>query len=367
MRLLVSGGGTGGHVYPILAVLQHLNDRYEPSVEICYVGNASGIEAQLATRAGLPFRGIATASFQGAAPWVVPSRLAMLARGTIQSMKLVDEFRPQAVLATGGYVCAPAVLAARMRKVPSVVYLPDLAPGMAIRVLGRFAAVVAVSFQRSASFFPPGKAVVTGYPVREELFAANKTTSRRRLDLNSDQKTLLILGGSQGAHSINLAMGEILEDLLDICQIVHIAGQSDAPWLSAQRDSLPRVLAERYRVYPYLHEEMIDALAAADLAVARAGAATVGEFPALGLPSILVPYPYAGRHQELNANYMVSNDAAVKVADADLAKGILRETVMGLLNDEERLARLAEAAHNLARPDAAKRIAQLLKSIARPS
>jgi UDP-N-acetylglucosamine--N-acetylmuramyl-(pentapeptide) pyrophosphoryl-undecaprenol N-acetylglucosamine transferase len=331
------------------------------------VGNASGIEAQLATRAGLPFRGIETASFQGAAPWVLPSRLAKLARGTAQSVKIVDEFRPQAVLATGGYVCAPAVLAARMRKVPSVVYLPDLAPGMAIRVLGRFAAVVAVSFQRSASFFPPGKAVVTGYPVRGELFEASKTTSRRRLGLNLDQKILLVLGGSQGAHSINVALGEILEDLLDICQIVHIAGQTDAPWLSAQRDNLPRALAERYWVYAYLHEEMLDALAAADLVVARAGAATVGEFPALGLPSILVPYPYAGRHQELNADHMANNDAAVKVADADLAKGILREMIIGLLNDEERLARLAEATRNLARPDAAKRIAQLLKNIARPN
>jgi len=330
------------------------------------VGNASGIEAQLATRAGLPFRGIETASFQGAAPWVLPSRLAKLALGTIQSVRLVDEFRPQAVLATGGYVCAPTVLAARIRRVPSVVCLPDLTPGMAIRVLGRFASVVAVSFQRSASFFPSGKAIVTGYPVREELFGAKKTTSRRRLGLNPDRKTLLVLGGSQGAHSINVALSEILEDLLDICQIVHIAGQADAPWLTARRDSLPRALAERYRVYPYLHEEMIAALAAADLAVARAGAATVGEFPALGLPSILVPYPYAGRHQELNADHMVSNEAAVKVDDADLTEGILRETVVDLLNDEERLARLAEAAQDLARPDAAKRIAQLLKKVARP-
>jgi UDP-N-acetylglucosamine--N-acetylmuramyl-(pentapeptide) pyrophosphoryl-undecaprenol N-acetylglucosamine transferase len=331
------------------------------------VGNASGIEAQLATRAGLPFRGIETASFQGAAPWALPSRLAKLARGTAQSLKIVDEFRPQAVLATGGYVCAPPVLAARMRKVPSVVYLPDLAPGMAIRVLGRVAAVVAVSFQRSASFFPPGKAVVTGYPVREQLFQANKTASRHRLGLNLDQKTLLVLGGSQGAHSINVALGQILEDLLDICQIVHIAGQADAPWLTAQRDNLPRALAEHYRVYTYLHEEMIDALAAADLAVARAGAATVGEFPALGLPSVLVPYPYAGRHQELNADHMVNNDAAVKVADADLTEGILRDTVIDLLNDEETLTRLAEAARNLARPDAAKRIAELLKNVARPN
>ena len=367
MRLLVSGGGTGGHVYPILAVLQHLDDLDESSAEICYVGNASSIEAKLAAKAGLAFRGISTASFHGAAPWVIPSRVARLARGTAQSISVMDEFLPRAVLATGGYVCAPAILAARMRRVPSLMYLPDLTPGMAIRFLGRYSTVVAVSVQKSTAYFAQGKAMVTGYPVRKELFEADKTSSRRKLGLDEQRKTLLVLGGSQGAHSINLAIGAILEDLLDICQVVHISGEADAPWLLSERDELPKALAGNYRVYPYLHEEMIDALAAADLAVARAGAATTGEFPALGLPSILIPYPYAGRHQDQNADYMVDNEAAVKLADVDLAEGVLRDTVVDLLTDEARLTRLAEGAHRLSRPDAAKRIAQVLRDIARPN
>jgi UDP-N-acetylglucosamine--N-acetylmuramyl-(pentapeptide) pyrophosphoryl-undecaprenol N-acetylglucosamine transferase len=366
MRLLVSGGGTGGHVYPILAVLQHLDESDESPAEICYVGSASGIEARLADRAGLPFRGISTARFHERNPWTLPLRLTKLARGTIQSISIIDEFQPQALLATGGYVCAPPMLAARIKKLPSVMYLPDLTPGMAVRLLGRYATQVAVSFGRSTSYFPRGKAVVTGYPVRKELFEADKTASRRRLELVKDKKVLLVLGGSQGAHSINLAISSALTDLLKVCQIVHISGDADAPWLCSRRSELPQSVARDYRVYPFLHKEMIDALAAADLAVARAGAATTGEFPALGLPSILVPYPYAGLHQNLNAQHMVDHKAAIRVEDADLAEGILGEAILGLLTDEERLSQLADGARRLAQPDASRRIARLLKDVARP-
>ena len=364
---MVSGGGTGGHVYPILAVLRHLDEPDELPSEICYVGSASSIEAQLANRAGLPFRGISTARFQEATPWTLPLRLARLARGTIQSINIMDEFQPQALLVTGGYVCAPPMLAARIKRVPSVMYLPDLRPGMAVRLLGRYASLVAVSFDRSTPYFARGKAVVTGYPVRKELFQADKTASRHRLGLDEDRKVLLVLGGSQGAHSINVAISSALTDLVEVCQIVHISGEADASWLCSRRSELPKSVAQHYRVYPYLHEEMIDALAAADLAVARAGAATTGEFPALGLPSILVPYPYAGLHQDLNAEYMVDHEAAIRVDDADLAQGILGETIFRLLTDEVRLSQLADGARRLAQPDASRRIAQLLRDMARPN
>lgn len=331
------------------------------------MGNASGIEADLASRAGLPFQGISTASLQGSAPWTLPSRLARLARGTAQSVRVVDRFSPQAVLATGGYVCAPPIVAAWMRRVPSLVYLPDLAPGLAIRFLARFATRVAVSFPPSKGFFGPGKAVVTGYPVRAELFEADKLSSRHRLGLDEAVRTLLVFGGSQGAHSINVAVSEALEELLEICQVVHVSGDADANWLCARRDALPLGVAKSYSLYPYLHEKMIDALAAADLVVARAGAATTSEFPALGLPSILIPYPYAGRHQELNANYMVEHGAAVKIADADLEKGALSRTVADLFADQQELARLSDGARRLAQPSAARRVAQLLTDIARPN
>jgi UDP-N-acetylglucosamine--N-acetylmuramyl-(pentapeptide) pyrophosphoryl-undecaprenol N-acetylglucosamine transferase len=351
-------------VYPILAVLQQLDSRGTPSSEIRYVGNVSGIEAKLAQQAGLSFSGITTASVYGAPPWALPARLVRLARGTAQSLSIIRRFAPQAVLATGGYVCAAPVLAAWLGRVPSVIYLPDLAPGAAIRVLSRFAEAIAVTFPESQEHFARGKAVVTGYPVRRELFKTNKTLSRQALGLETSETTLLVLGGSQGAHSINVSIHAILEDLLEICQIVHICGEGDASWLISRRDDLPGALAARYKVFSYLHEEMIHALGAADLAVARAGAATTGEFPALGLPSVLIPYPYAGRHQDLNADYMARNQAAVKIADEDLATGALSKVLRQLLTDDAKRAQLAEGARSLARPDAAARIARLVTDVA---
>jgi UDP-N-acetylglucosamine--N-acetylmuramyl-(pentapeptide) pyrophosphoryl-undecaprenol N-acetylglucosamine transferase len=182
------------------------------------------------------------------------------------------------------------------------------------------------------------------------------------LDLEEGLKTLLVYGGSRGARSINLALGRVLDRLLDICQIVHICGRLDAQWVEDQRAELPARWRARYRTYAYLHEEMAQALAAADLVVTRAGAATLGELPAVGLPSILVPYPYAGRHQELNADYLVSHGAAIKIDNADLEEKLL-PTVMGLLGNEELLIQIGERARSLARPEAAQRIADELRGL----
>ena len=254
------------------------------------------------------------------------------------------------------------VVAGWLRLVPILIYLPDIEPGLAIRVLSRLAQRVAVSVEKSQRYFPVHKTTVTGYPVRSELLTADKREAQKALDLEEDLKTLLVFGGSRGARSINIALSKVLDHLLDVCQIIHICGRLDAHWVEGQRAELPARLRDRYRVYAYLHEEMTLALAAADLVVARAGAATLGEFPALGLPSILVPYPYAGRHQELNADYLVSHGAAIKVDNADLEEKLL-PAVMGLLYDDELLMQMGERARSLARPEAARRIANEIRRL----
>jgi UDP-N-acetylglucosamine--N-acetylmuramyl-(pentapeptide) pyrophosphoryl-undecaprenol N-acetylglucosamine transferase len=198
--------------------------------------------------------------------------------------------------------------------------------------------------------------------VRAEFFAADRAEARKAFGLEKEIKTITVFGGSRGAHSINLALSQCLERLLEVGQVIHICGPLDAEWVMERGGQLPDQLRNRYRAYSYLHEEMPGALAAADLVVARAGAATLGEFPALGLPSILVPYPYAGQHQELNADYLVSRGAAVKIADADMGEKLL-PTILELLNDEAALAGMSERARALARPDAAQRIAQELRQL----
>ena len=333
-----------------------------------YVGEAGGMESDLAARAGIPFSGVTTGQIRGQAPWKVVRSLLRMRRGAQECAALIRAFQPDVVLITGGYVTVPLAWAASRarrsdgrRGIPLLIYLPDLTPGSAIRLLSRIAARVAVSFPEVAPYFGD-KAVVTGYPVRPELYQADKQAARRALGLSPDLPVLLVTGGSRGARSINQATVAALPALLPRCQVLHISGQLDWPNVAGVRDGLPRHLQERYHPCPYLHE-MVQGLAAADLVVARAGAATLAEFPAVRLPSILAPYPYAGQHQRANAAYLADRGAAVVLEDNQLAER-LSQTVLQLLDKPDKLTGMSEAAAALARPKAADNIMQQLRSLA---
>ena len=307
---------------------------------------------------GIPFTAVSTGQVRGRAPWVMGRNLVRMSRGAQECAALIREWRPNAVFMTGGYVAAPvAWAAARARpRVPLLIYLPDLTPGQAIRVTSRAADRVAVSFPEVTRYFG-AKGVVTGYPVRADLFTTEKHTAWAALGLSADLPVLLVFGGSRGARSINRALIAALPDLLPRCQVAHATGTVD--WEESQAAlaalNLAPDLAGRYHGQPYLNN-MTQALVAADLAVARAGAATLGEFPAARLPAILSPYPYAGQHQEANAAYLADRGAAVVVPDAELPAR-LKATVLGLLDRPERLQAMSDAAAALARPDAADNIA----------
>ncbi len=320
-----------------------------------YVGEAGGIEEQLATQAGIAFSAIATGQVRGRALVAAGRSLIRMVRGAAQCAEIIRAFRPQVTFVTGGYVAAPAVWASWRARVPVLIYLPDLTPGQAIRLTSRLAARVAVSFPEVARYFP-GKAVVTGYPVRQALLKTDKAAARQALGLTNEDPVLLVFGGSRGARSINRALTAALPQLLPRCQVVHVSGWLDWPWVQEVADRLPDALRERYHPYAYLHEEMPQALAAADLAVARAGASTLGEFPVCSLPSILVPYPFAGQHQDANAAYLAQRGAALIIPDGELDRR-LAPAVLHLLDEPEERRAMAQAAAQLARPDAAQNIA----------
>ena len=264
-------------------------------------------------------------------------------------------------------MAGPVVLAASRAGLPVFIYLPDVEPGLAIQRMSRLARKIGVTFPEVARYFP-GKAVVTGYPVRPEILAlaGQKAVARQRLGLGQEEPVLLVFGGSRGARSINQALAAVLPALLPRCQVVHITGTLDWPEVEARAQSLPQPLRERYHAYPYLHDEMPLALAAADLVVARAGASTLGEFPALALPSILVPYPYSGQHQDNNAVYLADRGAAIKLADAELSAR-LGPAILGLLEDPTALEIMSQAAKALAHPAAAAAIAGELIALAHNS
>ena len=296
--------------------------------------------------------------------------LAQTLTGIRQSLQILETFRPQVCFATGGYVCAPVAIACRMRRVPILIYLPDMTPGLAVRWLSRMAQRVAVSFPEVADFFGQ-KAVVTGYPVRAEFLAAteDKDAARqmlaRKLGIeNLGLPLLLVFGGSQGARSINRAVWRAAPALLPACQILHVIGTRDWPLLEQEGPDLSdNPLADRYHPVAYLHEEMAWALAAADLAVARAGASVLAEFPLARLPSVLAPLPIAGSHQMPNAEKLAQSGGAIIVEDGRLAER-LEPTVKALLADEPRRLAMGAAVGALARPQAADNIARELQWLA---
>lgn len=335
-----------------------------------YVGSHDGMEQGLvAKESALPFRSITAAAVRGRGPRELLRSSGLIVRGITEARALIRQERPAAILGTGGYVCIPLFVAARQLGVPTMIYLPDIVPGLAVKVLAKIATHVACSFEPSLSYLPRGKTVVTGYPVRQELFEVDRASSRAAFGIDDDLPVLFVYGGSRGARSINRAIEALLPDLLGLAHIIHVCGrEGDESWLREAADRLPAELRSRYHLFAYLHGTMVQAFGAADLAIARSGASTLAELPAAKLPAVLVPYPFV--HQDENADYLVARGAAVKVADGallgagDPVDGPLCREVRRLLTDRSARAEMAQQSAALALPDAAQRLADVLLDLA---
>ncbi len=345
-------------MYPALSVLKALGSDVEAAL---WVGGEGGMEADLIQRESIPFAAIPAAGVHGVGLLALPGNTLRLVRGIFASRRILSQFKPDVMIFTGGYVAAPMAVAAR--KVPSLLYVPDIEPGLALKFLARFARTIALTTSESRQYFSPrAHTEVTGYPIRPELHAWTEEKGRDFLSLTSQQPILLVAGGSKGARTINQPVFAQLPALLELAQIVHITGSPDWPAAQAARDALPAVVQSRYHPMPYLYE-MGAALASADLAISRAGASTLGEYPLFGLPAILVPYQYAWRYQKVNADYLANRGAAL-VLTADQFSQALLPTVRRLLNQPQELQAMRQAARSLARPDAARHLANLARQLA---
>ncbi len=335
-------------------------------------------EGIVGRESNLPFRGLPAAALRGRGPVQMLRGVATMVTGSLAARRLIGELRPAAILGTGGYVCVPLFIAARLLGVPTMIYLPDVVPGLAVRFLSRIATVTAVNVEDSRPHLPNGKqAVVTGYPVRAELFGQDRGMCRQAFGLDERLPVVLVYGGSRGARSLNQAIKVLLPHLLDRCQIIHVCGrEGDAVWLEEAAAALPTEQRGRYRLYPYLEAgaadagtpAMTSAFGAADLAICRSGASTLAELPAAGLPAILVPYPYV--HQDENADYLVRHGAAVKVADGTMLgdgqaeEGPLAQAIFRVLSDTPARQQMAAQSRVLARPQAASDLAAVFRSLA---
>ncbi len=320
------------------------------------------MERELLARTGVTFTAIPAAGVHGVGLRRLPGNLVQLARGYRASRRVLRDFRPHVLFFTGGYVAGPMGMAAGGRT-PIALYVPDIEPGLALKFLARMATRIFVTVEETRAFFPKKEVQVVGYPVRKEILAWTRDKARQTLNLPQDAPVLLVFGGSLGARSINQALLTALPRLLPHMYVVHISGSRDWPMVEERLTQLAAPLRERYRPYPYLHETMGAALAAADLVVSRAGASTLGEFPAWGLPAILVPYPHAWRYQKVNAMYLVARGAAVLLPDEALPRR-LADTVLALMQDAPRRQAMGQAMRALFRPQAAEEMARGLLALA---
>jgi undecaprenyldiphospho-muramoylpentapeptide beta-N-acetylglucosaminyltransferase len=358
VRLLICAGGTGGGVYPALAVHDVLTSKVK-DVKTLWVGGEGGIEESLVKRHGIPFQSIPAAGVHGVSPMVLPRNFLMLARGVLASYGILNDFKPDVLFFTGGYVAAPMAFAGR--SIPSVLYVPDIEPGMAIKSISRFTDVIAVTTEQSQKYFNK-RVYETGYPIRPELALWDRQTAHQHLGISGKLPVVLVFGGSKGAHSINMAVLHKLHALLEKCEIIHLSGEGDWDLVQRSREQLPVDVAARYHAMAYLHE-MGAALAAADLVVSRAGASSLGEFPLFALPAILVPYPHAWRYQKVNADYLTRRGAAVMLQDNRLNDELL-VTLTVLLDNPNKLKAMRAAMFELSHPRAAEKIASALLELA---
>ncbi len=363
MRLALTAGGTGGHIIPALAVLEALRRRDGLELEVRVFGPEDRGERALIESRGLVFEAVPAAGVRGRGPLRLARSLARLAWGVVVATRRLRRYRPSAVFSTGGYASFPCSVAARLLRRPLVVFLPDVTPGWAVRAEKRLATRLATTTEAALKHLPRSKTAVTGYPVRPEFFSTGREAARERLGLAPDDRVLLVAGASQGSTAINAAVLESLEALLRAAVVVHVTGAEGLVVAEAARSGLGPVLAGRYRPAAF-RDDLPLVMLAADLAVMRAGASTLGELPAAALPSILVPGTFAGGHQRENAAWLAQGGAAMVLEESKL--GQLAQAVEKLLADAPLLTAMRQAAARLARPGAADAIGGLILEAARP-
>lgn len=353
--MIFAGGGTGGHIFPAVAVIEELRSLASSFEPLFVLGGSRG--AKLLEKYGVPWRSIAARGMPRRSRAALPVFFLRLAAGVVQSLGLLLRERPAAVVAVGGYASAPLAIAGALLRVPVFAAEQNTVPGVATRWNARFARRVFLAFEEARDGLRAGTdAVTVGNPVRAEIFRGDRERAIGRFGLDRGRRTILVIGGSQGARTMNRIVREALErwEPGDGAQVLFQTGEAD---FEAVRESCSRI-APLVAPVPFL-TDMGDAYGAADLVVCRAGASTLAEITALGIPSILIPFPSAtDRHQSKNAAVLEEKGAALRFEEEGLTPEALLRAMKDLLEDEERRREMGRRAKAIGRPDAARRIAE---------
>lgn len=356
--LMIAGGGTGGHIYPAIAIAREFLAR-DASRKVIFVGTERGLEKTIVPKAGFPLEFIDVGGLKGKGGLDLIKNLFRLPLGFIQAWRVVSKHRPSVVLGVGGYSSGPVLTAAGLRRIPTIIHEANAFPGLANRVLARFVTSVAVAFPDALPRMKRTDGVVTGNPIRAEFFSAGRKPSV------AGKQRLLIFGGSQGSKVLNEAMAGALLFLARLKDSIEIVHQTGPAHLDPVQRAYRQSAFANARVVPYL-DPMVDEIAAADLVISRAGAMTVGELSATGRAAILVPFAAAtNNHQELNARVVERAGGAVVITEQELSPERLAGAISEVLADPGRAARMGAASKTLATPDATKKIVDLIEKIQR--
>jgi UDP-N-acetylglucosamine--N-acetylmuramyl-(pentapeptide) pyrophosphoryl-undecaprenol N-acetylglucosamine transferase len=364
LRLVLAGGGTGGHLSPGIAIAERLAEQ-DPELDLTFVCSCKPLDAHVLSAAGLTSCDLPTAPF----PYGVSLQAAVsgvrLLGSLARAHRLLRKLRPQAVMGVGGYVSVPVVLAARMLGIPTAIHVLDAQPDRANLLLASRSRWITVAFPETAARFPADRTEVTGCPVRRSILEASRTAAQEELGLDPALVTVLVMGGSLGAHQINAALVGALPVLLSRLpvQIIHLAGAGDYEQIAAETATI-RADQGRYRLLAF-SDEMGQLLAAADLVVGRAGSSSMAEASGRGLPQILVPYPHAGGHQTANALSLESVGGAIILPNSECTPAALSAQISALVESESRRQQMARMALRWAAPEAAERLAAGLLALAR--
>ncbi|MCR5833850.1 MAG: undecaprenyldiphospho-muramoylpentapeptide beta-N-acetylglucosaminyltransferase [Selenomonadaceae bacterium] len=367
MKIIVSGGGTGGHIYPALTLIDSIK-RKQPNTEFLYVGTEAGLEADIVPKTGINFTAL---NLEGGFERHFTLENFTRAFNAIMSVKeaadIVKQFKPNAVVGTGGYVCGPILLAAALKKVPTLIQEQNAVAGITNKILSAFVDKIAVGTRDALKNFPKDKTVYTGNPIRAEVLAAKKVDGLKEFNFSADKPIVLISGGSRGARSINDAMVDVLKIAAEkkSAQFLHVTGKLDFDSVieKIRAAGVNLDTTDNIKVVPYLYN-MPTAMAMADLAIFRAGATGLAELTARGIPAILIPYPYAAEnHQEFNARSLVEVGAARMILNKDLTAETLSATLDELLSSPDTLKEMAKASLSLGKPNAADDIADLILNL----
>ena len=364
LKVLIAGGGTAGHINPGVAIGKYIKQKQE-NAEILFVGTKRGMETKLIPREGFDLKFIRVMGFKRKFSVDTLISIKELLCGIIEARKILREYKPDIVIGTGGYVCGPVLFNASRMKIPTLIHEQNVYPGLTNKILARFVDIVAISFLESKKYFKSSKNVVyTGNPIRNEMLSVDKFSARKKIGIENDKPVVVIFGGSRGAEVVNIAVCDMLSKHFfkkeRECNIIYATGENEYERICEKFKN--RDLCG-VSIVPYIYD-MSSVMNSADLVICRAGAITISELTAIGVPSILIPSPYVtANHQEYNARVLEKHGAAVVVLEKELKSNILHNQMMSLLNDKDQLNKMARNSKKIGIINATEKIFSLIHDL----